>query len=78
MDTISRVYVQTASLSAMPNRHEIREGDVVSVRILSQTGQNSYIVSFAGGRFSVTSERPLVPGALFSASVSLKESTLVL
>lgn len=78
MDTISRVYVQTASLSAMPNRHEIREGDVVSVRILSQTGQNSYIASFAGGRFSVTSERPLVPGAVFSASVSLKEGTLVL
>ena len=78
MDTISRVYVQTTSLSGMPNRHEIREGDVVSVRILSQTGQNSYIASFAGGRFSVTSERPLVPGAVFSASVSLKESTLVL
>ena len=78
MDTISRVYVQTASLSGMPNRHEIREGDVVSVRILSQTGQNSYIASFAGGRFSVTSERPFVQGAVFSASVSLKDGTLVL
>ncbi|MBC6720497.1 hypothetical protein [Treponema sp. Marseille-Q4130] len=78
MDTISRVYVQTASLSGMPNRHELREGDVVSVRILSQTGQNSYIASFAGGRFSVTSERPFVQGALFSASVSLKDGTLVL
>ena len=62
----------------MPNRHEIREGDVVSVRILSQTGQNSYIASFAGGRFSVTSERPLVQGAVFSASVSIKDGTLVL
>lgn len=78
MDTISRVYVQTASLSGMPNRHELREGDVVSVRILSQTGQNSYIASFAGGRFSVTSERPLMQGAVFSASVSLKDGTLVL
>ena len=78
MDTISRVYVQTAFLSGMPNRHEIREGDVVSVRILSQTGQNSYIASFAGGRFSVTSERPFVQGAVFSASVSLKDGTLVL
>ncbi|MGI5090991.1 hypothetical protein [Treponema socranskii] len=78
MDTISRVYVQTASLSPMSNRHEIREGDVVSVRILSQTGQNSYIASFAGGRFSVTSERPFVQGAVFSASVSLKDGTLVL
>jgi len=78
MDTISRVYVQTASLSPMPNRHEIREGDVVSVRILSQTGQNSYIASFAGGRFFVTSERPLVQGAVFSASVSIKDGTLVL
>ena len=78
MDTISRVYVQTASLSGMPNRHEIREGDVVSVRILSQTGQNSYIASFAGGRFPVTSERPFVQGAVFSASVSLKDGTLVL
>ncbi len=78
MDTIFRVYVQTASLSPMPNRHEIREGDVVSVRILSQTGQNSYIASFAGGRFSVTSERPLVQGAVFSASVSIKDGTLVL
>ncbi|MGI5096414.1 hypothetical protein IZU27_01915 [Treponema socranskii] len=78
MDTISRVYVQTASLSPMPNRHEIREGDVVSVHIISQTGQNSYIASFAGGRFSVTSERPLMQGAVFSASVSLKDGTLVL
>ncbi|MGI5106012.1 hypothetical protein H0R94_03085 [Treponema socranskii] len=78
MDTISRVYVQSASFSGMPNRHEIREGDVVSVHIISQTGQNSYIASFAGGRFSVTSERPLVQGALFSASVSLKDGTLVL
>ncbi len=78
MDTISRVYVQTASLSGSPNRHEIREGDVVSVRILSQTGQNSYIASFAGGRFSVTSERAFAPGTVFSASVSLKDGTLVL
>jgi len=78
MDTISRVYVQTASLPGMPNRHEIREGDVVSVRILSQTGQNSYIASFAGGRFSVMSEKPLVQGAIFSASVSFKGGTLVL
>ena len=62
----------------MPNRHEIREGDVVSVHIISQTGQNSYIASFAGGRFSVTSERPLVQGAVFSASVSIKDGTLVL
>ena len=78
MDTISRVYVQTVSPSGMSNRHELREGDVVSVRILSQTGQNSYIASFAGGRFSVTSERPLMQGAVFSASVSLKDGTLVL
>ena len=78
MDTISRVYVQTSSLSAVPNRYEIREGDVVSVRILSQTGQNSYIASFAGGKFSVTSERPFVQGAVFPASVSIKEGTLVL
>jgi len=78
MDTISRVYVQTASPSGMPNRHELREGDVVSVRILSQTGQNSYIASFAGGRFSVTSERAFAPGTVFSASVSLKDGTLVL
>ena len=78
MDTISRVYVQTASLSGMPNRHELREGDVVSVRILSQTGQNSYIASFTGGRFSVTSERAFAPGTVFSASVSLKDGTLVL
>ena len=78
MDTISRVYVQTASLSGMPNRHELREADVVSVRILSQTGQNSYIASFAGGRFSVTSERAFAPGTVFSASVSLKDGTLVL
>ena len=78
MDTISRVYVQTASPSGMPNRYELREGDVVSVRILSQTGQNSYIASFAGGRFSVTSERAFAPGTVFSASVSLKDGTLVL
>jgi len=78
MDTISHVYVQTASLPGMPNRHEIREGDVVSVRILSQTGQNSYIASFAGGRFSVMSEKPLVQGVIFSASVSFKGGTLVL
>ena len=78
MDTIFRVYVQTASLSGMPNRHELREGDVVSVRILSQTGQNSYIASFAGGKFSVTSERPLVPGSVFSASVSFSGTRVAL
>ena len=78
MDTISRIYVQASSPFGQVNRHEIREGDVVSVRILSQTGQNSYIASFAGGKFSVTSERSLAPGAVFSASVSLKEGTLVL
>ncbi len=79
----SSVYIH--SLSALSNSGrvpELREGDFVSVRVLSSSGNFSgkaggtYTLSFAGQRFSAYSDLNLSPGTLFKAQILLKDGKL--
>jgi hypothetical protein len=56
----------------------LNAGDSVYVRVLSNTGKNKYTVSFAGNRFSVTSQSQLEVGNSFKASVLIKDGSLLL
>ncbi len=56
----------------------MREGDFVFVRVLKKLGGSNYSVSFAGGRFSVMSERALTPGETFRAQISLAGGKVLL
>ena len=56
----------------------MREGDFVFVRVLKNLGGSNYSVSFAGGRFSVVSERVLTPGETFRAQISLAGGKVLL
>ncbi len=56
----------------------MREGDFVFVRVLKNLGGSNYSVSFAGGRFSVMSERALTPGETFRAQISLAGGKVLL
>lgn len=71
MDT-GKIYIH--SLSAIPkeNANLLKEGSSVLVRVLKQTGSNSYIASFAGGRFTVNSKDALKPGTTFMARLSFQ------
>ena len=59
-------------------QQNLREGDFVFVRVLKNLGGSNYSVSFAGGRFSVMSERVLTPGETFRAQISLAGGKVLL
>lgn len=71
MDT-GKIYIHSQSAISKENANLLREGNSVLVRILKQTGSNSYIASFAGGRFTVNSKDALKPGTTFMARLSFQ------
>lgn len=72
---IVSVKAQSALAGVQQN---LREGDFVFVRVLKNLGGSNYSVSFAGGRFSVVSERVLTPGETFRAQISLAGGKVLL
>lgn len=76
MNNTQSVYVH--SLTALPKEYAnlLKEGSSVLVRVLKQTGNNTYITSFAGGRFSVSSKEALKPGMTFMAKISFADGKL--
>jgi hypothetical protein len=78
MNTTENVYIHKTALSGTDVPQVLREGSSVSVHVLSQTGPQSYIVSFAGGRFSVTSQTSLEKGSSFTAVISFRDGNIVL
>ena len=72
---IVSVKAQSALAGVQQN---LREGDFVFVRVLKSLGGSNYSVSFAGGRFSVMSERALTPGETFRAQISLAGGKVLL
>lgn len=72
---IVSVKAQSALAGVQQN---LREGDFVFVRVLKSLGGSNYSVSFAGGRFSVMSERVLTPGETFRAQISLAGGKVLL
>ena len=72
---IVSVKAQSALAGVQQN---LREGDFVFVRVLKNLGGSNYSVSFAGGRFSVMSDRVLTPGETFRAQISLAGGKVLL
>jgi hypothetical protein len=56
----------------------LREGSFVSGRILDRTGDQSYRISLAGHCISVFSEKLLMPGSVFTATVRLDGNRVLL
>ena len=78
MNTTQNVYIHKTALSGTTVSQVLKEGSSVSVHILSQTGPQSYIASFAGNRFSVTSQTLLEKGSSFTAVVSFRGDKIIL
>jgi hypothetical protein len=78
MNTTQNVYIHKTTLSGTTVSQVLKEGSSVSVHIISQTGPQSYIASFAGNRFSVTSQAFLEKGSSFTAVVSFRGEKIIL
>lgn len=72
------VIVHSAALSNAVSRKSFGEGSSVFIRVLKNNGENSYTVSFGGGRFVIRSELPLEEGSSFRATVRLDGDTVLL
>ncbi|HAO30620.1 MAG TPA: hypothetical protein DCQ43_04635, partial [Treponema sp.] len=67
MQTPSVQIIQTQNISSQLQETALKTGDSVFVRVLQNKGNGSYLVSFAGNRFEVQSERSLEVGQSFPA-----------
>ncbi len=72
------VLVHLSALSNVNGKHSIREGSTVYVRVIKSAGNNSYIASFAGGRFFLKSEIPLAAGSGFLARIKVENGRTIL
>lgn len=64
---------QTPQSSQTGARPALQAGSVVTVRVLRQTGAGQYVVSVAGQQVSVRSQVSLQAGAVFSATISVRD-----
>ncbi len=60
------------------NENTLQNGSKIFVRVLSQARGGEYIVSFAGSRYTVFSQKQLQPGTAFSAQVTIKDGKIFL
>ncbi|MFA6857491.1 MAG: hypothetical protein WCR31_09800 [Treponema sp.] len=77
MNTAQNVCIQKTTFSGSPLQ-VLREGSSVFVRVISQTGPQTYVASFSGTRFAVSSPVVLKSGATFMATVSFRDGKIVL
>lgn len=68
-----RIVSQTPQSSQTGARPALQAGSVVTVRVLRQTGAGQYVVSVAGQQVSVRSQVSLQAGAVFSATISVRD-----
>lgn len=79
MGTNSVQYIRSQDIAlAEGYKTTLREGSSVLVRVLKNNGGGRFTVSFAGSRFSVSSDRALNPGDVFKATVALSKDGTVL
>lgn len=74
----TNLVVHAAALSKVNGNNSLREGSSVFVRVIQKKGNSSYIVSFAGGRFSVKSELSLKEGTSFLAKIKILDGKIFL
>ncbi len=78
MTSAGAVSIQSARLSqAGINRQILKEGSSVLVRVISDRGNGKYEGSVAGIRVQLTSSKALQPGQTFTASISIKNGSIV-
>ena len=77
MQTPSVQIIQTQNISSQLQETALKTGDSVFVRVLQNKGKGSYVVSFAGNRFEVQSERSLEGGQSFSALLKVTGERLL-
>ena len=60
------------------NRHILRDGSSVNVKVLADKGNGQYLGTVAGARVNIHSSKPLAVGSSFSATVSVKDGDIVI
>lgn len=65
-------------LSSSGKNSSLRDGSVVQARVLSKEEGNFYGISFSGHKFKVLSQKPLTPGQVFKARLSVREGKIFL
>ncbi len=68
--------VQLTKISDNPNA--LKNGDTVFVRVLAKESTGNYIVTFAGSKLHVSSERQLEVGSAFKALVTITDGKVLL
>ncbi len=74
----NKIFIQTQRTTLSNMKTTIREGCSVFVKILEKNTENTYTAFFAGLRFTVISEKKLIPGINFTATVSYKDGRVLL
>lgn len=78
MNTNNIVVMHKVALSKIGTTPVLREGSSVYVKILNKLSNTSYIASFAGDKFKISSTLNLVQGQSFIANIKLKDSKVLL
>ena len=72
-------YIRTQNIALAENSSSaLREGSVVSVKVLKNLGGGKFTVFAGGNRFNVTSAGSLKPGDVFTAQVSISSDGTVI
>ena len=78
MSSAGAVSIQSARLSQIGvNRQVLKEGSSVLVRVIADRGGGKYEGSVAGVRVQLTSSKPLRAGETFTATISVKNGSIV-
>ena len=78
MTSSGTVSIQSARLSQMGvNRQVLKEGSSVLVRVIADRGSGKYEGSVAGVRVQLISSKPLRAGDAFTATISVKNGSIV-
>ena len=70
--------IQTQGKASVNVKSTVSGGSSVFVRVLEDKGSSSYVVSFAGQKVLVKSEKSLVPGQSFRARIELSQDKKIL
>ena len=77
MQQIPVQFIQTQNIPSLLQQSSLKSGLNVFVRVLQNNGNGSYLVSFAGNRFEVHSERTLEAGQSFPALLKVEGQHLL-
>lgn len=78
MSISTQQYIKAHSTASVSINSNAGGGSVVSVKVLRDNGSGSYIVSFAGNKYSVKSNIPLKEGQVFKAGVKFDGQRIIL